>query len=144
MTRPIQSVTLALVAVFFVGCGPIGGGGTRTLNHTYQDPRGVTFVTLFDTGTEVKGEVKTIGHLSSSRNLTMSSLEFESLWGRFDEKQVAPYATKKGSGKFNAKDNYVIVKGVMPDGTTTYVVPKSKAPTGVKNWVQMFREKTKN
>jgi hypothetical protein len=95
-------------------------------------------------GSEARGTSQTIGDGSSSKSLTLSLPEFEVLWGRLDEAKLTPYAVKNDSDKFNAKENYVIMKGLMPGGTTTYVVPKSKAPAGVKSWIESFRRKTQS
>ena len=94
--------------------------------------------------TEARGMSHTIGDGSAPRSVTLSRSEFEGLWGRLDEAKLNPYAVKNDSDKFNAKENYVIMKGVIPGGTTTYAVPKSKAPAGVKTWIDAFRRKTQS
>jgi hypothetical protein len=144
MKNSILSVILGLVSIFFIGCAPMGGGSTRALNYTYQDSRGLTFISLFDMGTEAKGTTRTIGDGSSQRALTVSQPDFEALWGGLDDAKLTPYAVKGDSDRFNAKENYVIMKGFMPGGATTYVVPKSKAPAGVKSWIEAFKRKTQS
>lgn len=144
MKYSILSVILGLSSFFFIGCAPSGGGSTRALGHMYQDSRGLTFINIFDTGTEAKGTSRTIGDGSSPRSLTLSQPEFEILWGRLDESKLTPYIVKTESDKFNGKENYVIMKGTMPGGATTYVVPKSKAPAGVMSWIEAFRRKTQS
>lgn len=132
---------LGILSACFVSCATPGGGDTRALNHTYQDSRGLTVISLFDMGTESRGSVTLIGGGGSSKTLTLPQSEFERLWGQLDESKLAPFAIQDRDTKFNAQENYVIAKGMMPGGTTTYVIPKSKAPANVKAWVKAFRTK---
>lgn len=122
----------------------MGGGSTRTLVHTFEDSRGLTLVTIIEYGTGAKGSSQTIGDGVSRRTFALSRSEFEDLWGRLDEAKLSPYVMKNKSDEFNAKDNYVIMKGLMPGGTKTYSIPKSKAPPDVKSWIAAFRSSTRS
>lgn len=143
--RSMKSFFLAtLVAVLsacFVSCAIPGRGDTRALNHTYQDARGLTFISLFDMGTEARGNVTHFGGGTSSKTLTLPRSDFERLWSQLDESKLTQFAVQDHDAKFNAQENYVIAKGMMPGGTTTYVIPKSNAPANVKAWVKAFRAK---
>lgn len=140
----VLPVIIGLVSLLSISCASMGGGSTRSLGHVYQDDRGMTFITLFDMGDEAKGVARTFGHVRSRKELTLSLAEFESLWGTFDESKLARYIVKKGSDTFETKNNYVILKGMLPGGSVTYVIPKSEAPESVRKWVKLFREKTRS
>jgi hypothetical protein len=135
---------LGLLSVCFVSCATPGSGGdaTRSLNHTYQDSRGLTTISLFDAGTEARGSVTLIGSSNSSKKVVLAQGDFERLWNQLDESKLSAFALHDDDARFNAQDNYVIVKGTMPGGTTTYVIPKAKASANVKAWVKSFRTKT--
>ena len=144
MKHTILAFTLAIASLLSPGCATVGGGSTRSLGHTYQDSRGLTFISLFDTGSDARGTTRTIGDGSAPRSLTISNGEFEALWNQLDESKLSRYVTQSDSDSFNAQDNFVIIKGTMPHGTSTYVIPKSEAPSNVRSWVKSFRSKTKS
>lgn len=143
MKSVLPALLLGALTACFASCAtPGGGGGTRALNHTYQDSRGLTVISLFDMGTEARGSAQTIGNGSPTRTLVLTRGEFEQLWGRLDESKLASFAARDRDAGFDARNNYVIAKGTMPGGTTTYVIPKSRASAAVQAWVKSFRAKT--
>ena len=145
MKPTVIAAILGLLTSFSVSCAPAGSGTSRTLGHTYQDSRGLTFISLFDMGDVAQGTARTIGDNSSSRSLTLSREEFERLWSQLDEAEMSGFAVQNESQRFDAQNNYVIVKGTMPGGnTTTYVVPKAKASASLKSWIKAFRTRTQS
>ena len=145
MRTTLHQISLALLAACFISCAPPGGDATRTLGHAYQDSRGLTIVTLFEIDGEARGGATTMGGESSRTSVTLPLAEFERLWNQLDEAEISRFAIQDSGKKFEAQNNYVIVKGTMPGGSkTTYVIPKGKASAKTKSWVKAFRTSTQS
>ncbi len=143
--KTLHTLLLGFLSLFIVSCAApqSGSGTTRSLGHSYYDSRGMTMISLFDMGNAGRGVAMTMGSNKSSKDLVVSHEDFELLWTQLNEAELAPFAVRKGSQRFNVKENYVLIKGMMPGShTTTYVVPKATAPAHVKNWVKSLRSKT--
>ena len=145
MKSAFLAIVLGLFSACFISCASSGSGSSRTLAHSYQDSRGLTIITLFDMGNVVGGSRRTIGDGSSPRRFVLPRDEFERLWSQLDEAEISRFAIQDDSQRFDAQNNYVIIKGTMPGGnTTTYAIPKSQASPKVKSWVKSFRTETRS
>ena len=146
MKSILLSIALSLFSISLISCASsTGSSNSRSLGHTYQDSSGLTFISLFDMGSIARGTARTIGDGSAPKNLSVSLVEFDRLWSQLGLVDLSSYAVTSDSQRFDTVNNYVIMKGSMPVGkSSTYVIPKSKAPASVKAWVRTFRKISKS